>query len=116
MPKGSAYSVISPVVKDKSGDISDYANYHPIALVTIFSKILEHIIVSCVDKYLVVTHNQFGFKHHGTLMPVLILKDIVHFYISHGSNMHLAFIDVVKLLTGFDMALYLLNYPSLFLV
>ena len=89
MPKGSAHSVISPVVKDKSGDISDSANYRPIALVTIFSKILEHIIVSCVDKYLVVSHNQFGFKkHHGTLMPVLILKDIVNLYISHGSNMH----------------------------
>ena len=57
MPKGSAHSVISPVVKDKSGDISDSANYRPIALVTIFSKILEHIIVSCVDKYLLHTIN-----------------------------------------------------------
>ena len=104
MPKGSAHSVISPVVKDKSGDISDSANYRPIALVTIFSKILEHIIVSCVKKYMAVTHNQFGFKkHHGTLMPVLILKDIVNFYISHGSNMHLAFIDVSK---AFDRVRY----------
>ena len=32
MPKGPAHSVISPVVKDKSGDTSDSANYHPIAL------------------------------------------------------------------------------------
>jgi len=47
LPIGNARSVISPVVKDKSRNISDSANYRPIAaMFTIFSKILEHIIVS----------------------------------------------------------------------
>ena len=36
-------------------------------------------------------------------MPILILKDIVNFYVSHGSNMHLAFIDVSK---AFDRVRY----------
>ena len=36
-------------------------------------------------------------------MPVLILKDIINFYVSHSSNMHLAFIDISK---AFDMVRY----------
>jgi len=46
MPIGAAHSVIYPFIKDTSGNISDSANYRPIALVTIFSKILEHIIIA----------------------------------------------------------------------
>jgi len=36
MPKGSAHSVIQPVLKNKNGDVSDSSNYRPIALVSIF--------------------------------------------------------------------------------
>ena len=106
MPIDAAHSVMSPVVKDKSGAISDSANYRPIALVTntIFSKILEHIIVSRIDRCFVGSHNQFGFKkYHSTVMPVLILKDIINVYLSHGSNMHLAVIDISK---AFDRVRY----------
>jgi len=94
---GAAHSVISPVVRDKCGNISDSANYRPIALVTIFSKILEHIIVGRIERFCVGTHNQFGFKkHHSIIMPFLILKDVINVYLSHGSNMLLAFIDISK--------------------
>jgi len=43
------------------------------------------------------------YKHHSTFMPVLILKDVVNFYLSHGSNMHIAFIDISK---AFDRVRY----------
>jgi hypothetical protein len=107
--KGSTHSAISPIVKDNGGDISDSTNYPSTALVTIFSKILEHVI-SRVGKYLVDTHNQFGFnKRHCILMPVHILKDIMNFYVSHGSNMHLAFIDVSKVFdkVQYDISLFI---------
>jgi len=38
-----------------------------------------------------------------TFMHVLILKDVVNFYLSHGSNMHIAFIDISK---AFDRVQY----------
>ncbi|XP_065667955.1 uncharacterized protein LOC136088201 [Hydra vulgaris] len=77
MPIGASHSVISPVVKDKNGNISDSANYRPIALLTIFSKILEYIFVSRINKSSTGTPNQFGFKkNRSTFMPALILKDI----------------------------------------
>ncbi|XP_065652786.1 uncharacterized protein LOC136080105 [Hydra vulgaris] len=97
MPIDASHSVSSPVVKYKNGDISDSANYYPIALVTIFSKILEHIFVSRINESFTGTPNQFAFKKiHSTFMPVFILKDILNFYLSHGSNMHVAFIDISK--------------------
>ncbi|XP_065662443.1 uncharacterized protein LOC136084968 [Hydra vulgaris] len=96
-----SHSVISPVVKDKNGDISDSANYRLIALVTIFSKILEDIFVSRINESFTGTPNQFGFKkNHSTFMPVLTLKDILNFYLLHGSNMHVAFIDITQILWG----------------
>ena len=34
----------SPSIKDKNGDLPDISNYRPIALATVFSKILEHVL------------------------------------------------------------------------
>jgi exonuclease III len=111
MPKGSAHSVITPVLKDKNGDVSDPANYRPIALVTIFSKVLEHIIVRRMEDVIDTTPNQFGFKkRHSTLMPVLLLKDMLKFYQQHGSNMYVAFLDVSK---AFDRVRYATLFEKL---
>jgi len=55
-----------------------FSNYRPIALATIFSKILEQIILDRIYEHLNTTDNQFGFKwKHNTLMPVLLLKEIL---------------------------------------
>ena len=38
-------------------------------------------------------HNQFGFKlDHGTELCVFTFKELVRFYIEHGSAMHIAFL------------------------
>jgi len=47
-----------PVAADKSGNSIDSVNYRPIALVTIFSKMSEHIIVSRVDRCFFLVHCQ----------------------------------------------------------
>ena len=45
-------SVILPVVKNKSGDLTDKNNYRPIALSSIASKVFEHIIILRLEEYL----------------------------------------------------------------
>ena len=77
IPVNATHAIICPTVKDKKGDLSSISNYRPIALATIFSKILEHIILDRIYEHLDSTDNPFGFKRkRNTLMPVLLLKEI----------------------------------------
>ena len=51
MPQYMINSVIVPLVKNKSGDLTDKYNYRPIALSSITSKLFEHIILK-LEEYL----------------------------------------------------------------
>ena len=44
-----------------------------------------------------ISHNQFGFKlDHGTELCVFTFKELLRFYVEHGSAMHVAFLDASK--------------------
>ena len=59
--------VLVPVIKDKAGKISSKDNYRPIALASVFSKMIEVIILARIEIFLDTNPNQFGFKKkHGT--------------------------------------------------
>ena len=61
-----------------------------------------------MDGYLQSTFNQFGFKRkHGTEMCVFVLKELIRYYINHGSCMYVAFLDASK---AFDRV----NHTKLF--
>ena len=50
-----------------------------------------------LSKYLVTACNQFGFKaKHGTEICVFILKELLRYYVAHGSCMHVADLDASK--------------------
>ena len=55
------HSVIIPLVKDKSGDLSDVNNYRAIAVSTSMSKLFESIIAREVTSYAEADKYQFGF-------------------------------------------------------
>ena len=54
--------VIIPLLKCKSKDRADVNNYRPIAIATALSKVLEHILLSRLARYLWTADSQFGFK------------------------------------------------------
>ena len=62
LPTALIQTTIVPIVKNKSGNLSDSNNYRPIALATIVSKILEFVILIKCGEYLSSSDNQFGFK------------------------------------------------------
>lgn len=112
IPSEATQTVICPTVKEKNGDISDASNYRPIALATIFSKIVEHILLCRLQGYLSTSDNQFGFKRgHSTLMPILLLKELLRFYSNHGTNMFVCFLDASK---AFDRIAYSILFSKLF--
>ena len=68
IPAEATQTVICPTIKDKNGNLSDVTNYRHIALATVYSKILERILLNRLEEYLCTSHNQFGFKRgHSTL-------------------------------------------------
>ncbi|KAK2181796.1 hypothetical protein NP493_375g00000 [Ridgeia piscesae] len=56
-----------PMIKDKARKISSKDNYRPTALASVFSKIIEVIILGRIEIFVDTNPNQFGFKNkHGT--------------------------------------------------
>ena len=74
VPSTLIKTTIVPIVKNKSGNLSDSNNYRPIAIATITSKLLESVLLLKCSDYLTTCDNQFGFKaSHGTDMCIYTL-------------------------------------------
>ena len=111
IPNSFMRSIIIPLVKDKTGDITDKNNYRPIALSTMSSKILERVIMNRYDQYFTTTDNQFGFKtNHSTDMCVYSLKEIVNIYRNQSSPIFICFLYASK---AFDKINYWLLFYKL---
>jgi len=90
-------TIISPVIKDKKGNITDKENYRPIAITCVSSKILELLILKRCEEFLSTTDNQFGFKkEHSTDMCVFVLKQILEYYSHFSSPVYICFLDASK--------------------
>ncbi|KAK2180497.1 hypothetical protein NP493_440g01028 [Ridgeia piscesae] len=85
-------AVLVPVIKDKAGKISSKDNYHPIALASVFSKIIEVIILGRIEIFLDTNSNQFGFKKkHGTDQCIYVLKEIIDLYRTLNDSVFVCF-------------------------
>ena len=97
VPKVLMDTLISPIVKDKKGNITDKNNYRPIAITSIFSKLLELIILKKYGELLSSTFNQFGFKEKlSTDLCVYSLKQIIEYYHSLSTPVYIVFMDASK--------------------
>jgi hypothetical protein len=104
-------TIITPIVKDKRGNITDKDNYRPIVLTCIASKVLENCILGKYDILLASSDNQFGFKsEHSTDMCVFSLKEILQNYVSNGSPVYMCFMDASK---AFDTVNHWILYEKL---
>jgi hypothetical protein len=81
----------------KTGDVTDQGNYRPIALASVISKVLEHVLLSRANSFIVTTDYQFGFKSGlSTDMCLFAFKEVINFYISQGSPVFVCFLDASK--------------------
>ena len=97
LPPSLSKVVLRPIVKDKTGNLSDKDNYRPIALATVSSKILERVILNRCKSSLLTSEHQFGFKDgHSTDMAVYALKEIVDHYLRNRSAVFVCFLDARK--------------------
>jgi hypothetical protein len=98
IPQDLTMTTIVPMLKNKTGDLTDVNNYRAIALSNSMSKILESVILnsflSC-DKQEDVY--QFGFKRgHSTTAGCFVLKSIIDYYRKRGSHVFVSLLDLSK--------------------
>ena len=62
IPDSIMKTVIIPIIKDKRGALNSSKNYRPVAITTVFSKVLESIVLNKHADCLITEDNQFGFK------------------------------------------------------
>jgi len=101
-------SVIVPLVKCKTKDLSDVNNYRAIAISNTISKVFESVVLNDVTTVAAGDELQYGFKHGlSTGLCTNVLKTTVNYYTTRGSYIFCCFIDFSK---AFDRV----NYWRLF--
>ena len=80
MPSDMISTVLIPIIKDKSGDVTDKSNYRPIALSSIMSKVFEHLLLDHMESFLYTSDNQSVLKQNIQLINVsMFLKKLLIF-------------------------------------
>ena len=96
-PTSFLHAAVIPIPKNAKLNLSSTCNYRAIALSSIFSKILEKIIMSLQSEYLMTSELQFGFKEHSsTIMCSTLLVETVEYYVSNNSSVYVLLIDASK--------------------
>ena len=90
-------TIVTPIIKDSSGDHSNSDNYRPVTLSSLFSQLFEHVIALKIRHLLWTDDLQFGFKpKHSTTHALFTLNRTVEYFTSHGSNVFVTFLDCSK--------------------
>lgn len=104
LPPDLMRTVVVPVVKNKTGDMSDTNNYRPISLATVAAKVFDALLNVQLGKHLSLHNNQFGFRPHlSTESAILSLKHVVRYYTDRSTPIYACFLDLSK---AFDMVSY----------
>jgi len=105
IPTDLTQTTLVPLLKNKSGDVTDINNYRAIALSSCLSKLFEALILTCCKSYDNCHDDdyQFGYKKdHSTSLGCATLKHVVDYYRSHGSYVFVCFLDLSKAFDSVD--------------
>ena len=97
MPYEFLCGTITPIVKDPNGDTTDSGNYRAVTLGPIFLQVFENLLMSKFGHFMSTNDLQFGFKRsHSTSHAVFVLREVINYYTTHGSNIVVSFLDCSK--------------------
>ena len=92
-------ALITPVFK--AGSRLQFANYRPISVLSVFSKILEKVMYQQLTTFILDNHilyeYQFGFRSkHSTYMPIALLHDYVTSNLAKGNTSTSIYLDLAR--------------------
>lgn len=104
LPADFMRTVIVPVVKNKTGDMTDKNNYRPISLATVVAKVFDGVLNTQLNRHVTLHDNQFGFRPKlSTESAILCLKHTVKYYTKRRTPVYACFLDLSR---AFDLVSY----------
>lgn len=104
LPHDLMRTIVVPIIKNKTGDISDKCNYRPISLATIIAKVLDSQLDARLENLSQLHDAQFGFRNNlGTESAILGLKHTVQYYTRRRTPVYACFLDLSR---AFDLVSY----------
>ncbi|PZC70440.1 hypothetical protein B5X24_HaOG216254, partial [Helicoverpa armigera] len=104
LPADLIKCIVVPIVKNRTGDVSDLGNYRPISLATVMAKVFDSMLDSSLSKFITLHDAQFGFcPGLSTESAILAVKHTVKYYTDRRTPVHACFLDLSK---AFDLVSY----------
>jgi exonuclease III len=104
MPDDMIRTVVTPIIKNKTGDLADKNNYRPISLATVLSKVFDSVLDKHLNNYVKLHDNQFGFRPKlSTESAVLCVKHTISYYVKRKTPVFACFLDLSQ---AFDLVSY----------
>ncbi|XP_045456287.1 uncharacterized protein LOC123666124 [Melitaea cinxia] len=104
LPEELTKTIVVPIIKNRTGDVSDRNNYRPISLANIMAKVLDGLLNDILMKHIKLHEAQFGFRSGlSTESAILCLKQAVQYYTDRKTPIYACFLDLSK---AFDTVLY----------
>ena len=89
--------IITPIVKNKLGDLTTSDNYRPVMSSSVFLKLLEYCILHKIESLSELNDRQHGFRsQYSTESACLVLKETISYYNNGGSDVYGCFVDIRK--------------------
>ena len=103
LPSEMIYGIITPIIKDKFGDVADSENYRPIMSSSVMLKLFEYCILTKIEPFITLNDRQHGFrKKYSTTTACFALKETVMLYNNGNSDVYASFIDFRKAFDSVD--------------
>ena len=110
-PNSMILGTMIPIPKDKKKSLCSASNYRAIALSSIFSKILDCIILLKEEHSLCSSELQFGFKKGlSTTQCTFSMLEIIDYYNFNKSDVGVLLIDASKAFDRVNYCSYSMNY------
>lgn len=111
LPSDLMKTVVIPVPKNKTGNLSSLNNYRPISLGSILGKLLERLIYPELTQNVRIDDAQFGFRPGlSTDAAIFSLKHVINYYKSRSTSVYACFLDLSR---AFDLVNYDLLWKKL---
>lgn len=103
LPLDMIRTVVVPIPKNKTGDVSSGSNYRPISLATVVAKIFERFLSRKLTRYIPIDDGQFGFRTDvSTDMAIFALKRVVSYYTERNTTVYACFLDLSRAFDAID--------------